>query len=294
MDTVNIEELISLSPLLEPTSSRNGVDSSLLANGATGGSLYFGTGLTTARAMSVGVPFDVVGMIVVAEKLRRRLGLDRIIQLIADTHALSNEFTDAATISALASQMRDTTARVAQLVGMGEVFTPILASGFHESPDYLEVYNGIKSDDHEYVRREWADIEFLRRQYGLRVKLSWIVDPKTKKIGFDERLYDRRFREVMGQAMSFLYIWAGRTLDRDRQKASPYISIPGERRIMLQPGECVQAKLDEADLTYGEGKLTATHAHLATIVAEFEGLFGTVNGTTTAEKVQSIIDATFA
>jgi len=34
------------------------------------GAIYYGTGLTTPRALSCGLPFDVLGMVLVAEKLR--------------------------------------------------------------------------------------------------------------------------------------------------------------------------------------------------------------------------------
>ena len=66
----DLKELINTVPLFEPTSSLNGIQPELTER-ESGGSLYFGTGLTTAKALSVGVPFDVVGMLCVAKKFTR-------------------------------------------------------------------------------------------------------------------------------------------------------------------------------------------------------------------------------
>jgi len=285
----DLKELVNTVPLFEPTSSLNGIQPELTER-ESGGSLYFGTGLTTAKAPSVGVPFDVVGMLCVANKLREVLQLDQVIQLIADTHALSNEFNTPESVKVMADRMIDVSGRVAKLLEMK--YTPILASNIDQKPEYIEILQSINTDDHEYVRREWADIEFLRRHYDLRLKLSWTIGLKVNRVGFDERLYDPRFREVMGQSMSFVYLLPGRTLDIDRPKVSPYIAVEGERRILLQPGEDVAAKIAEAQEVQ-DNKLKSAIKHLADIVALFEELQGKVPGDTTEEKVQVIINKLF-
>ncbi|RJR29200.1 hypothetical protein C4564_02570 [Candidatus Microgenomates bacterium] len=283
-----LKDFINTAPLLEPESSLNGIQPEL--EEGSGGSLYFGTGLTTSKAPSIGVPFDVVGMLCVAKKLREVLSLNEVIQFIADTHALSNDFNTSESVKAIADKMVDASGRVARLLDMK--YTPILASDIDHKPEYLEIFNSIESDDHEYVRREWTDIEYLRQQHSLRLKLSWTIGPKVNKLGFDERLYDLRFREVMGHTMSFIYLLPGRTLDIDRPKVSPYISVEGERRILLQKGEDVAGKIAEAKDTQNN-KLKSAMKHLASIVALFEELQGEVPGSTTEEKVQSIIDMIF-
>lgn len=287
-----LEQLINTVPLIEPQSSMNGIQPELTER-QSGGSLYFGTGLTTSKAPSIGVPFDVVGMLSVAERLREVLGLEKVIQFIADTHALSNPFCTPEDVNAMAEKMVDASRRIAKMLGMEAAYMPLRASDIDTSPEYLEILNSIQSDDHEYVRREWSDIEYLRRHHDLRMKLSWTIGPKVNKVGFDERLYDLRFREVMGQSMSFIYLLPGRTLDVNRPKVSPYISIQGERRILLQPGEDVSKKFEEAEEAQGEGKMQSAKEHLANIVSLFEGIHGNVLGTTAEEKVQAIINEAF-
>lgn len=290
---MTIDQLINEVPLIEPTSSMSGILPTL-AGEAEGGALYFGTGLATSKAMSVGVPFDVVGMLLTARKIQGVLKLSRVIQLIADTHALSNTFTTPEDVSAMAEKMKDVSSRVAHLIGLGDVYMPVKSSDFDQTNGYREIFDGVVSDDHEYVRREWADIEYLRRTYKLVLKLSWIVDPKAKKVGFDERLYDLRFREVMGQSMSFIYVNPGRTLDPNRMKASPYISIAGERRILLDPQEDVHKKFADAEAEFGADKFKSTRLHLSQIVTLYEEQVGAVIGTSLEDKIQSIINAVFA
>lgn len=282
----DLTRLVSSIPLIETESSHRGIQPEL-AGLARGGALYFGTGLTTAKAPSIGVPFDLVGMFCVAKRLSVALNLDQVIQLIADTHALSNAFNTPKGVRALANQMMDVSARCARILGIR--YVPLLASSFDKDPKYLKILRSINTDDHEYVRREWADIEFLRRHHGLRLKLSWTIGANVREVGFDERLYDLRFRDITGQPMSFVYLLPGRTLDVARPKVSPYISVAGERRILLQHGEDVVGKIKEAQEAQGN-QLKGSIKHLAQIVALFEELKGSVKGGTTEEKVQTIID----
>jgi hypothetical protein len=288
----SFESLIRSIPLIEPESSLRGIQPEL--GQSTGGSLYFGTGLTTSKAMSVGVPFDVLGMLLVAENIRRALGLEWIIQLIADTHAKSNPFCKTEEVDAMATKMSETCKRMARLLGIEEHYVSLKSSGIDNSPDYLEIFGGIRTEDHEYVRREWADIEYLRRHRNLRLKLSWTIGSKVNKVGFDERLYDLRFRDVMGQTMSFMYLWPGRTLDKQRPKVSPYISIAGEQRILFAPNENVESKLSAAELTMGADSLKGVKEHLHNIIQLFEGIHGPLAANSTEEKVQAVINMAFA
>jgi hypothetical protein len=280
---------IKQTPIFEPESSIKGIKPELMT-GLSGGSLYFGTGLTTSTAPSVGVPFDLVGMFCAAKMLCNTLKLDHVIQLIADTHALSNSFNTPESVKTIAQRMVDVSGRVAKLLNVK--YTPLLASEIDRSVDYRKIMDSIKTEDHEYVRREWADIEFLRQKYGLRLKMSWTIGQNVAKIGFDERLYDLRYTEVLGQPMSFVYLLPGRTLDLSRPKVSPYISIEGERRILLDPAENVKAKIEEAQESQNN-QLKSSLKHLENIVHVFEKLHGEIVGSSTTEKVQKIIGMIF-
>lgn len=290
-----IIQMIHGIPIIEAKSSEAGILSSL-ANDAEGGVLYFGTGLTTSRAMSVGVPFDLLGLLLVADIICRELKLSRVIQLIADTHAKSNIFTNNDEVDAMAALMKNVSTRVANFIGLSQKYTVLKSSEFDQKPEYQEIFNNIVSDDHEYVRREWSDIEYMRREYRLVLKLSWIVDPKAKKVGFDERLYDLRFRDVVGQNMSFIYVNPGYTFDPNRMKVSPYITILGEHRVIFSPKEDVRKKFMEAENKFGADKLKETRKHLAQIVAMCEDRVGAIANSNTEleEKVQLIIGKVFS
>ena len=50
--------------------------------------IFLGIGLTTSSEVSIGVPFDILGIVLVAEKIRRKLNFSKVIVQIADEHAL--------------------------------------------------------------------------------------------------------------------------------------------------------------------------------------------------------------
>ena len=52
--------------------------------------IFYGTGLCTPTELSIGLPFDILGMIFVAERIRRMFGFSKVFHHIADTHAKSN------------------------------------------------------------------------------------------------------------------------------------------------------------------------------------------------------------
>lgn len=264
MDNTTLTTFLENEPLIETKSSLDGIENEIV-----GKSIYYGTGLTTAKAMSVGIPFDVLEMFLLAEKIKRHLQLERVIQLIADAHALSNPFVEPNKADALSQTITQTMGLVAKTVANVNSFIILRSSDLAAIPEYDELYKSIATDDHEYVRREWTDILYLKKRFDLAVKLSWIIDPKAKKVGYDERLFDLRFREITGESMSFIYALPGRTLDANRPKASPYIAIPGEKRIMLEPDERVKEKLERAKDELPEKMYNTLLKHLTHIIELF-------------------------
>jgi hypothetical protein len=289
------EDFLHSTALIEVGSTIAGIQDELVeksnsSDTQSGTSLYFGTGLCTSKAMTVGIPFDILGMLFVAEYFRRFFGLDQMVQLIADTHAKSNDFTTVEEVDTAADRLIKTMSKVAKNLGIDKHYTPILSSSFDGSDEYQAVFDSIRSDDHEYVRREWSDIEYLRQTHKLQLKLSWIVDPKAKKIGFDERLYDLRFIEITGQPMSFAYVMAGRTLDKERPKASPYICVAGENRILLEKDEQVKEKLADAKVRLSESRYQTVIDHLQSIVDLYNKLFDKdIKSTNTETAVEELI-----
>ncbi|HEY1064056.1 MAG TPA: hypothetical protein VGE30_02025 [Candidatus Saccharimonadales bacterium] len=259
-----------------------------------GGSLYYGTGLTTPNAISVGLPFDTLGMMLTAEKVRRAGQFDKVYHHIADTHAKTNNWIDHAAVDHVAENVVATLDVVKQNLGL-EGFVFVRSSSFDTSNEYNALVQAFdSSDEHEYVRREMADMEWYRTHADVRIKLGWIIQAKETEMGFDERRFDREYLRFHPGQMSFIYTKPGRTFDTSRPKASPYISVDGEPRLLLAPNEDVAAKF----ASQNDPGLGGAKKHLESIVRLYESLFGNLgkigkDGVTFESKVQAILDHCF-
>jgi hypothetical protein len=150
------------------------------------------------------------------------------------------------------------------------------------------------SAEHEYVKREMADIEWYRQKADVRIKMGWIIQAKETEMGFDERRFDREYLSFHPGQMSFVYTKPGRTFDTSRPKASPYISVDGEQRLMLNPGIDVESVFSEV----GDVNLGGARKHIQNIVRLYESLYGNLgkidnDKITLGSKVQFIIDKCF-
>lgn len=287
--SVAIRKLVQNEALLEAEPSLQFLVEKNLAK-KTGGSLYYGTGLTTPKAISVGVPFDMLGMMLTAEKVRRAGSFDKVYHHIADTHAKTNKWIDEAAVDAVAARTVSTLEAIKVNLKLDN-FEFMLASAFDHTPEYDALVGSFdSSDEHEYVRREMADMEWYRTNADVRLKLGWIIQAKETGMGFDERRFDREYLKFHPDEMSFIYAKPGRTFDTSRPKASPYISVEGESRLLLAPGVNVKETFD----TLNDPNLGGAKKHIESIVRSYEDLYGSLGkiGTdiTLADKVQIIID----
>lgn len=275
----------------EPTLAM--IDPAFLAEPS--GSLYYGTGLTTPRSPSIGLPFDILIFILGAERLRRLMGLERINHHIADTHALTNPFCTPEWVATMAAEYREVVGKIAKAANI-----PIevrLSSEFDRSPEYEELLARVVTDKAEYVRRELTDMLWYRETHDVRLKLGWLLQAGESELGFDERLYDREFRARCDEHMSFAYVAAGRTLDPKRMRASPYIAVADERRILFKPGEDVRAKVEQALPDWGADKtLGGLTRHLNAILRLWDRLTGSQppRGADVYVRVQALIDQILA
>lgn len=257
------------------------------------GSIYYGTGLTTPREISVGLPFDVLGMILIAEKLRRVGGFQNIYHHIADTHAKTNEWIDPKAVDQRAITVIETLTTVKTNLSLDSFF-PILSSSFDTSDEYRAIYDSFTSSaEHEYVKLEMADMEWYRRLHGVNLKLGWIIQAKETELGFDERRFDREFLRFMGPVMSFIYTKPGRTFDLNRPKASPYIKVREENRLLLDGDVNVHAVIEDAVAKSGDNHLGGARKHLESIARLYEGLYGNLGKLPLEDKLQAIINKCF-
>lgn len=259
-----------------------------------GGSLYYGTGLTTPRAISEGLPFDVLGMMLTAEKLRRTAGLDTVYHHIADTHAKTNDWISAQSVDEIAARTIAVLEAVSKGLGL-DSFQFVLSSMFDSSDEYRDLVASFGgSSEHEYVRREMADMEWYRSKADVRMKLGWIIQAKETDMGFDERRFDREYLRFHPGKMSFVYTKPGRTFDTSRPKASPYISIAGEKRLLLNADTDVRQVFEDLN----DPSLGGAKKHIESIVRLYESLYGSLGkigpDNTLADKIQTIINKCFS
>jgi hypothetical protein len=289
MTTEELEKVFLNEPLIQAGPTLSGLVLPFKEDGTA--SLYYGTGLTTPRAPSIGLPFDVLILIFVAERLRRLFGLSEIHHHIADTHALTNDFCTPEGVAHMSENYRATLERIAKATGI-----PLrvhLSSEFDSTPEYQSILDGIKTDKGEYVRRELADMLWYKQQHKVMLKLGWLMQAGEQDVGFDERLYDNEFRVRCDAALSFAYTVPGRTLNRQRSRVSPYISIADENRILFTNGELVAEKFARGIEDWnGDKTAGGTLRHLNSIMRLWDRLSETKipPSKNVLERVQMVIN----
>lgn len=223
------------------------LDKGLSSDDMSSKALYFGTGLCTTKEMSEGIPVDFLGLVASAEVIRRTCGFGKIIQLIADSHAKTNQFVGDEEVDRLAREFREISLRVARNLGLSENYEVLLASEIDSSQEYKEIFSEIPAEGfHEYTRKQWTDMEYLARKYNTSLKLSWKMPLRKGQLHrSDETFFDEGFKKRFQRQYSFIYNRAALTFDPSRLNVCPYTSAQGEKRLLLKSDQDAEAKLAE-------------------------------------------------
>ncbi|MBI5619751.1 hypothetical protein HY950_02200, partial [Candidatus Gottesmanbacteria bacterium] len=144
--------------------------------------------------------------------------------------------------------------------------------------------------ENPYLRQELADVIWLSRHKNLGIKLGWTIDNSPKPSGHDERFFDTQLLSIQKIPISFMFSCAGRTFDPNKPKASPYITIEREHRVLIQPQEDVSQRFCEAETRWGTKSCNRVRGHLADIVRLFEKLFVKLPSMTLEQKIQFILN----
>jgi len=272
-------------PLIEHEFSLPMLADSLWAS--KGRALFYGTGLCNTHCLTVGVPFDTLAMVLVAQKLRLMLGLSEIIHHIADTHALCNFPQEKEDVSKKAEEVEATMKIVISRLGLRD-FVVLRSSSFDASSGYATLMSSTNGGDGEYSQRELTDMLWYQKNHNVVLKLGWA----SQGFDFDERWYDNRFVSCFGRIMSFAYTKSGRSFSR---KAVPYIATTEDDRIFLRPGERVQAKFDHASKHIKKNVISGAVNYFASICRLYDSLkLGEpLSRGSVPQKVQQIIDRIF-
>ncbi len=285
------EKLLSIlkeEPLFIEGLSSDFIDWDLLLS-TVNPSLFFGIGLCTSKEPATAIPFDILSFFFLAEKLQRELSLDTIFVLIADEHARTNTFMTDEIIQKRTNEMKSTCIKVIRNLRLKN-FTVILSSDIHTDPQFQTILETMPNMPNQYLQKEIADMTWFTNVKNVRLKLGWSINNDPIPQGHDERFFDSQIRDAHALPLSFLHCKAGKTFDSNRPKASPYISIEGESRILLSPNENVKEKLDLFSTRKDDEMARAALNHMGSIVRLFESLFIRIPKETLAEKIQFIID----
>ena len=253
--------------------------------------IVLGVGLSARGRMSAGLPFDVIGMLLAAEQLRRAAGARRIVALIADRHALTNGFSELH-VAPRAREVERQLHAVQRALRLP--LHVVRASTLHARRSHAALVRRVErcaGSAHPYVTLQVADTEWLRRRHGAIVKLGWALDarPCAASSTLDERLFDQRFREWVGSSVGFAYVRAGRTFDLGRPLAAPYLVIDAGRRLLLSPDEREGEKLERFLAQAPREARGAVMRHLRRITRVYDRAIAPLDGTVT-ERVRDVLD----
>lgn len=251
--------------------------------------VFVGVGMSSARELSHALPLDVLSMLFASEQVRAAISAREIKLLLADAHALENGH-PAALVSQRCATYESTLRRVLARLGWSHVEV-LRASDLHAQDAHARLHAAIRrvapSQEHSYVTRELADIEYFSRHYGGILKVGWALTSRGPGLR-DEPLFDDRFRRWVGTHVGFVYCKAGRALDDRRMKSAPYVVSDISRRVCLSRSELVGEKLQRSAALISSSTLRAVRSHLKAITRSYKQLVGPMRGSV-EEQTQRLI-----
>lgn len=224
---------------------------------------WFGVGVTTREGLSRGLPLDVLGLVYGQELVRRTLGWERSLVVVADSNA------QAAGANALAVR-RSAVQVERRLRELAEQLELPIDVRLTSTLGRLPALPGLCSPRRgwpampPYAAHQLAQTEHLRQQ-GFGLKLGWAWSGAWQ----DERYFDDlHARELGARSIASVYVGGGATLDPRRPRACPYVCSDPSARLLLHPGEDIERKLARAPKVARQryerllGKLARAHCHL--------------------------------
>ena len=248
--------------------------------------IFFGTGLVTPKALSKGLPFDFLSMIVAAETLRRQVGdQTRIIHYIPDVTAKQNSFVDEKGLQELAVRTANAAKAIAHHFGLLDRYTVIRGSEIEHDPlrqsllIKTNAYAGatdIPDNFKGYLAEQLADMAYLRETFGGKVKISWTMarNPDGAGKGLDETFFDGHYTTCFGNDLDFAYIAPGRRLDSKANRACPYTAVAGEPRLSLTDKFSIASAIETSGLKPDSDTVKDALRYWNQIVDGLEELFG--------------------
>lgn len=194
---------------------------------------WFGVGVAADDA-SCGLPVDVLILVFAQEMVRRELELPKSSILIADSNACNAGVPrlDVHRAASLAqAPLEALIDRFGFPVDIRRSSSLAPAAEVERKQAALEIDNG-------YVAQQLVQTEIMRER-GAAVKVGWALSACT----YDEKYFDRLYRNRFGDGVTFAYTIGGRTLNPQRPRACPYLCREPADRLLLGVRENAVRKL---------------------------------------------------
>jgi hypothetical protein len=219
---------------------------------------WFGVGVTTSAGLSHGLPVDVLGLVYAQELVRRALGWERSLVVVADSNAQAAG-ADPLAVRRVAVQVERRLRHVVATLGLP---VDVRLTSTLGRPSTLPGFSRLGALP-PYVAHQLAQTEHLR-QHGAGLKLGWAWPGALQ----DERYFDDLHARELKTRIASVYVSGGTTLDPLRPRACPYVCSDPAARLLLHPGEELERKLARAPGVARQryerllGKLVRVHCHL--------------------------------
>lgn len=258
--------------------------------------ILFGMG-GGSQKLCQGLPFDVLTMVLTAEKIRRELNGGKINILCANDITYTNigkhpSFSKES-IDRVMSAERDLLQLVVEKFGIADHFNIFLSTDLDKiiGPEAKKAYDAMVEDAKEapfvhdqHYAMEIAEMYSLINQELGGIKLGWFMyqtNPSQPKYIMDEQPFDARYALYLASrgltnTVSIPYTKAGIKLYPDKngfsQKATPYIDYEPANRILLSPFENPINKMIESSKHGGGTNMKSVRRHFLSIFKLFEEL----------------------
>lgn len=253
-----------------------------------GKNVFFGVGLVTQKSISIATPFDVLGMFFTAEQLRRLVVGEKIFVFVADQHAKTNTQLSQDIVIKRTNETILLFENIIHNFNLQHI-TIVRTTTLNNVQEIRKIFAALPNFDNDYVKHEVADVCWLQQFHNVGIKLGWSMSATTNIEGHDERFFDQTIKKFCPTVL-FLHLVPGRTFDEKRSRVSPYISIDGERRLVLQQQIVVQDVLNRFKKECSPEVFKATLRHLSQISRLHDDLFGPTMHKSLTEKLQILMD----
>lgn len=241
--------------------------------------IFIGVGIAVFDKLSTAVPFDIIGFMLSAEFIKRRIPNSHVFLLIADQHAwLANNLskTKARKFSTL---MFNVVGKIIKSLKL-KSWTVIMASNLFSDEKSLS-----------YENLEIRDINHFFHNHQVGVKIGWKFNTGSTAHKTDEQHFDAKLNKIN---LNSVFVRPAETFNNEKPQESPYICTDQNSRIVLSANEHVVEKMVKINEIIDKNRFQAVQNHLRRITILFEMLLGDFPPKTPLEeKIKMIFDKIF-